>query len=179
MKDSVDDVVEQWLLRLPSVEVGAAAALGRMHRISRIVQLRSEAILEEAGLTRGEFDVLAVLMRHERPLAPTEIATALSASPAGTTKRVQKLLAAGLLTRKPHESDRRSALLHLTPRARQEIPLLLEAITGMEREVLAVLPPDAASQLNDTLKVLLVELETQDSSSTEKVLRVGFTGAEM
>lgn len=170
----MDGVVEQWRLRLPSIEVEAAAVLGRIHRISRIVQLQSEAVLEEAGLTRGEFDVLAVLMRHGRPLAPTEIAAALSASPAGTTKRVQKLLAAGLLTRRPHESDRRSALLDLTPRARQGIPPLLEAITGIERELLAILPPEETSHLNHALRVLLVELESKGLAAPEKLSRQHF-----
>lgn len=167
MNDSVDAVVEQWQTELPSIDIGQAAPLGRIHRISRVVQLRSDAILEQAGLSRGEFDVLAVLMRHGRPMAPTEIASVLSASPAGTTKRVHKLQTAGMLVRKPHESDRRSALLETTPRARDVFPVLLRAITSMEMAVLEALAPEARGQLDDALKLLLIELESPKSRASD------------
>ncbi|MET4538428.1 DNA-binding MarR family transcriptional regulator [Arthrobacter bambusae] len=93
-------------------------------------------------------------------MAPTEIALALSASPAGTTKRVQKLLAAGFLIRKPHQTDKRSALLETTNHARDKFPALLEAITTMEIEVLKALGPESLDVLDDALGRLLSGLES-------------------
>jgi DNA-binding MarR family transcriptional regulator len=167
MKDSIDAVVEQWRGVLPEAEVQPAAAIGRIHRISQIVQLQSIPILEQAGLGRGEFDVLALLMRSGRAMAPTEIALTLSASPAGTTKRVQKLLTAGLLSRKPHESDRRSALLETTPKARDMFPSLMRMITSMERDVLAVLAPGPKDALDEALRTLLIGLEPTPAEADE------------
>ncbi|WP_285251262.1 MarR family transcriptional regulator [Pseudarthrobacter sp. fls2-241-R2A-168] len=168
MNDSVDAVVEQWREVLPSVNIEPASTMGRIHRISRLVQLRSSAILDKAGLTRGEFDVLAVLVRHGRAMAPTEIASTLSVSPAGMTKRLQKLLSSGLLLRRPHQKDRRSALLEITPRTQHMFPALLEAITAMETSVVAALPREERGALDDSLRTLLLDLESGGPEATER-----------
>ena len=68
----------------------------------------------------------------------------------GTTKRLDKLEAAGLITREPDPNDRRGTLIALTDKGRELIDAvtgphlanearLLQALTDEEREQLAAL----------------------------------------
>ncbi|MGQ9925318.1 MAG: MarR family winged helix-turn-helix transcriptional regulator [Chloroflexaceae bacterium] len=55
------------------------------------------------------------LLQSEGPLAMKELAGRLGISPPSVTALTRRLLATGLVTRRPHADDSRVALLELTP----------------------------------------------------------------
>lgn len=101
--------------------VGHAGAEPAMTLASQLMVARSlfgsfiETTLETAGLNSGEADVLmAVRVRDDEPVTPTDLVVQLAVSSPGMTKRLDALETKGLLRRESHPSDRRSLTLHLT-----------------------------------------------------------------
>lgn len=68
-RDAVDVVLEQWARARPDLDAPPMGVLGRLSRLTRIVERELKALFEEFGLERGEFDVLATLRRAARPRA--------------------------------------------------------------------------------------------------------------
>ena len=68
------------------------------------------------GLGNGDFDVLAALRRAGSPYAlrHRDLTASMLVTPGAVTKRVDRLLAKGLVTRGAHESDGRGQLVRLT-----------------------------------------------------------------
>jgi DNA-binding MarR family transcriptional regulator len=76
----------------------------------------------------------------------------------GTTKRLDRLEQAGLITREPDPQDRRGTLITLTPAGRELIDSVTEAHLANERRLLAALPGDEQRQLADLLRALQLGL---------------------
>lgn len=163
--DYVDGVRSQWNRLFPGLHTGAVDIVGRINRISQIIQLRSDAVLASNGITRAEFDMLSLLARAARPMAPTELATELLISGPGTTKRIRKLVDAGLADREANPLDGRGALIRLTPRAANVLRPILEAVLRLEESLISAVEPAAASTLAGNLRVLLSSLEPRPGSS--------------
>jgi DNA-binding MarR family transcriptional regulator len=69
-----------------------------------------------SGLTLGEYDVLVHLSEAPgRALRMSELADRLLLSRSGLTRRIDSMVKAGLVTRRPCHDDGRGALAELTP----------------------------------------------------------------
>lgn len=66
------------------------------------------------GVSAGEADVLTIVLLSAEPPAPTDLANRLGMTTAGMTSRLNSLEAAGLIERRPHATDGRRRILHLT-----------------------------------------------------------------
>ncbi len=75
------------------------------------------AAAEAFGVNRTDLRILDLLQRHPQ-LTAGGLAAAAGLSPAATTTAIQRLVAAGYLTRATDESDRRRAVLALTDAAK-------------------------------------------------------------
>ncbi|MEJ1155800.1 MarR family winged helix-turn-helix transcriptional regulator [Microbacterium marmarense] len=64
--------------------------------------------------------MLIIREQREQAVSPHDIAEHLRISSASTTKLLDRLVASGYVTRQPHPSDRRSRVVELTDRSRQE-----------------------------------------------------------
>ena len=74
-----------------------------------------EADLAEHGLTLGDYQVLVFLSEAEaRSMRMCDLAAQLQLSPSGLTRRLDGLVRAGLVERRPSETDRRVMLAVLT-----------------------------------------------------------------
>lgn len=163
--DYVDRVRHQWEQIFPGLETGSVDIVARIHRIGQLIQLRSDAVLAENGITRAEFDMLSLLARTGRPMGPTELAGELLISGAGATKRIKKLLDAGLVQRYTNPQDGRGALVRMTPKAHTRLRPIVESVLNFEAGLLAALDPAAAGQLGSDLRGLLAALEPQPVTS--------------
>jgi DNA-binding MarR family transcriptional regulator len=163
--DYVDRVRQQWEEIFPGLATGSVDIVARINRIAQIVQSRSDTVLAENGITRAEFDMLSLLARVGRPVAPTELATELLISGAGATKRIKKLLDAGLVQRDINPRDGRGALVRMTPKARDLLRPILESVLDFEAALLSVLDPSTAGELTRNLRALLAGLESPPGAS--------------
>ena len=152
MRDGVDEIIERWRVERPDLDPSPIGVIGRMSRLSRALEARLEVVYREHGLEPGWHDLLATLRRQGPPfkLRPTDMMGSLMLTSGGTTKRLDKLEAAGLVAREPDPNDRRGTLIALTDKGRELIDAvtgphlanearLLQALTDEEREQLAAL----------------------------------------
>src|SRR6266513_298480 len=97
--DAVDAMLEQWQRERPDLDVSATAILGRISRIAALVDQAMDRVFEPHGLTGGDFVVLAALRRSGKPyqLTPTALSRSMMVSSGGTTKRLDRLDARGLI----------------------------------------------------------------------------------
>jgi anionic cell wall polymer biosynthesis LytR-Cps2A-Psr (LCP) family protein len=91
-------------------------------------------------------------------LAVREFATTLMLTSSGTTKRLDRLEQAGLITRAPDPDDRRATLITLTEAGHELIDAVTEAHLENERELLRALTPGDRRRLADLLRKLQLGL---------------------
>lgn len=163
--DYIDVIRQQWGQIFPDVDTGPTSIVGRINRIAQIIQLRSDTVLAANGITRAEFDVLSLLARTGRPMAPTELAAELLISGAGATKRLKKLGDAGLIRRETNPQDGRGALIHLSGKAQDLLRPILESVLDFEAGLLSGLSAPARRNLARNLRELLGSLEPRPRGS--------------
>ena len=160
-KDRVDELVAQWRVERPDLDLQPMAVIGRLGRVATHLTRAIEAVFTEHGLGIGEFDVLAALRRSGEPFAmrPTERAHALRLSPAGTTHRLDRLEVVGWITRQPDPTSRRSSVVQLTPTGRDLIDRLVVDHVANERALLDALSPRELAAFDAALRKLLGQFE--------------------
>src|ERR1700755_1326346 len=115
-RDGVDVILEQWRRERPELDPSPIGVIGRISRLARELEQRLEPVYREHGLEPGWHDVLATLRRTGPPyrMRPTDLTATMMLTSSGTTKRLDKLGAAGLIAREPDPNDRRGTLIALT-----------------------------------------------------------------
>jgi DNA-binding MarR family transcriptional regulator len=159
-RDGIDAIIEQWRRERPDLDPSPIGVIGRISRLARELEQRLEPVYREHGLEPGWHDVLATLRRTGPPyrLRPSEFTGALMLTSSGTTKRLDRLEQAGLITREPDPDDRRGTLITLTAAGRELIDGVTEAHLENERRLLAALTDDEERQLADLLRTLRLGL---------------------
>src|SRR6266540_4247487 len=162
-EDHVDRILEQWARERPSLDASPIAVVGRIFRASRFLESGLEEVFGRFGLTRGEFDTLASLLRSGRPyrLTPSGLSKGLLISNGTATYRVDALELAGLVRRFGHPEDRRGILVELTPRGRKVARSAVDATLAVEARLLSSLDDGRRARLADDLKALLRGLEPE------------------
>ena len=159
-RDGVDLILEQWRGERPELDPSPIGVIGRISRLARELEQRLEPVYREHGLENGWHDVLATLRRAGPPyrLRPTDFTSALMLTSSGTTKRLDRLEQAGLITRGPDPDDRRGTLITLTDAGLRLIDAVTEAHLENERRLLAVLSAADQQRLARLLRSLLLGL---------------------
>jgi DNA-binding MarR family transcriptional regulator len=159
-RDGVDLIVEQWRRERPDLDSSPIGVVGRISRLARELEQRLEPVYREHGLEPGWHDVLATLRRNGPPyqLRPSEFTGALMLTSSGTTKRLDRLEQAGLITRTPDPQDRRGVVITLTDQGRALIDAVTEAHLENERTLLGTLTEAEQTRLADLLRKLQLGL---------------------
>jgi DNA-binding MarR family transcriptional regulator len=159
-RDGVDAIIEAWEHERPELDHSPIGVVGRISRLARQIEQRLEVVYREHGLEPGWHDVLATLRRSGPgyQLRVSDFSTTLMLTSSGTTKRLDRLEQAGLITREPDPHDRRGTLITLTRAGRKLIDSVTEAHLANERRLLAALSADEQRQLADLLRALQLGL---------------------
>jgi DNA-binding MarR family transcriptional regulator len=159
-RDGVDLILEQWQRERPDLDPSPIGVIGRVSRLARELEQRLEPVYREHGLEPGWHDVLATLRRTGAPyrLRPTEFTNALMLTSSGTTKRLDRLEQAGLITRAADPDDRRGTLITLTAAGRSLIDAVTEAHLENERRLVSALTDAEQRRLGDLLRKLQLSL---------------------
>ena len=160
-QDHVDQIVEQWRLQRPDLDVSPMGIIGRMSRLSRFLEHSIAEVLARYGLNESQFAVLAALRRAGPPncLSPTDLYNSLLVSSGAMTNRLRRLEEAGLVKRVPDPRDGRSLLVALTRKGHRLIDQAVEAHTANEHRLLTPLGPGDRKVLTDLLRGLLLQFE--------------------
>ena len=159
--DAVDAMLEQWERERPDLDVSATGILGRISRIAALVDQEMDRVFQPHGLTGGDFVVLAALRRSGTPyqLTPTALSRSMMVSSGGTTKRLDRLEARGLIRRDPDPTDRRGTLVTLTNAGLATIDTVASEHAQNEKRLVATLSPNQRKTLTRLLRELLLALE--------------------
>lgn len=165
--DYLDELIAQWRRQRPAVDVAPMGVIGRISRLSRLLERQIEDLFAAHGLQGGRFDVLAALVRAGEPhrLTPTQLYNSLLVSSGAITNRIDRLVEEGLVTRGSNASDKRSMPVQLTETGRDRLDEALIAHVKNEEELLAALDPRERELLAQLLRRWLIVLGDQDQPS--------------
>ena len=99
------------------------------------------------GITATRFDALEALSRHGGTARPAELRDTLHLPAQTITSVLDQLQAAGLVSRSPHPSDRRSTIAELTPAGRQAIEQICPPLIQIEDDCMSALSQAEQDQL--------------------------------
>ncbi|RLV50148.1 MarR family transcriptional regulator [Nocardioides mangrovicus] len=130
------------------------SVIGRLHRVGLALTRRIEELYAESGLSEPEFDLMATLRRSGPPYerAAGELAEHTMVTTGGLTKRVDRLVARGLLERTTGTDDARRRMVRLTPSGFGVIDRAYAAHMANERYLVDLLSPTDASRLEAILR---------------------------
>lgn len=164
--DRIDLVEAAWRRERPDLDVSPLQAVARLHRVANHLTEELVAVYARHGLSEGDFDVLATLRRSGPPFerSPGDLAASTLVTSGGMTKRVDRLVGAGLVTRRVSEDDARARVVALTERGREVVDAAFTDHMANERRLVDMLTPAQARGLEDALRTWLAALEEPPAS---------------
>jgi DNA-binding MarR family transcriptional regulator len=155
--DRVETFVEQWRRERPDLDPSPMAVIGRIRRISDDFTDELIRNYRRFGLGEGEFDVLCALRRAGEPfsLSQGDIAEHTMVTAGATSKRVDRLESAGLVTRHPSAGDGRGRTVELSAEGHRLIDTAYPAHLRLEEELLSPLSRDERTRLEELLRKLI------------------------
>lgn len=158
--DAVDRVVAQWHRERPDLDVSAMGVIGRISRVSALLDRRIAKTLAGYDLHPGEFDLLATLRRSGAPhrLTVGQLLKSTMVTSGAVTHRLNRLDDKQLVTRDLDPSNRRSIIVTLTKKGLDLVDEALSAHVDNEQRQLACLTKQKQEALAELLRELLLGL---------------------
>ncbi len=152
--DHVGRIMEQWGRERPELDVSPQGVIGRLHRLAARLTDELVAVYGEFGLGEGEFDVLATLRRSGTPyaLTPGELAAQTMVSSGAVTKRVDRCVEQGWVTRRVSDHDGRGRVVALSEAGREVIDRAFAAHMANEHRLVGLLSQTERARLARTLE---------------------------
>ncbi len=153
--DHVARIMAQWQQERPDLDVSPQGIIGRLHRLASRLTEELVAVYADFGLGEGDFDVLATLRRSGAPyaLTPSELAAGTMVTSGAITKRVDRLVAQGLATRRVSQADARGRVVALTDLGVETIDRAFTAHMANEHRLVASLGEIERARLAHLLEV--------------------------
>jgi len=160
-RDEVDEIVERWESERPDLDVAPLHVLSRISRLARHLDRVRRAAFAAHGLETWEFDVLSALRRAGPPyqLSPGALLRATLVTSGTMTNRIDRLTAAGLVSRSRDPQDGRGVLVQLTDRGLQTVDAAMSDLLTREHAILTSLNDAEQGQLADSLRILLAPFD--------------------
>jgi len=155
--DVVGRIVRRWKELRPDLDPSPLLVIGRLTRFAALIDAELRPPFASAGLSSGDFDLLAALRRHgpEHELSPGKLAEATLVTTGGTTKRIDRLENLGLVARRVSQLDGRARIVALTQQGIRMVDQLMPVHLTNEARILDVLTPTQRRQLAALLRILL------------------------
>jgi DNA-binding MarR family transcriptional regulator len=157
--DAVDRITGQWNAVRPDIDVSPIRVIGRVSRLSRLVDRRLAENFARYGVESWMYDVLATLRRSGEPykLTAGDLVRQTMVTTGAITNRIDRLAQRGFVER-ARTDDRRKVIVRLT---RDGLDVVEEVVVGhmaTEREILAALSPRQQDDLARLLRTTLLAL---------------------
>jgi DNA-binding MarR family transcriptional regulator len=157
--DAVDRITSQWSAVRPDIDVSPINVIGRVSRLSRLVDRRLGENFARYGIEAWMYDVLATLRRSGEPyeLTAGDLVRQTMVTTGAITNRIDRLEQRGLVERASAD-DRRKVIVRLT---RQGLDVVEEVVVdhmATERQILADLSPRQQHDLAHLLRKTLLAL---------------------
>jgi DNA-binding MarR family transcriptional regulator len=169
--DFVSQVMAQWEAERPDLDVSPQGVIARLHRLAMRLTEDLVKVYAEFGLGEGEFDVLATLRRAGAPyeLTPGDLASSTMVSSGAVTKRVDRCVEQGLVSRRVSDHDARGRVVALTRKGRHLIDRAFEAHIANEHRLVSVLDETKRAELASLLEEWGRALDGTDATRTQEL----------
>ncbi len=173
-QDSVDRIAGQWRVVRPDVDVRPMGVIGRVSRLSRLVDRRLAENFARHGIENWMYDVLATLRRSGPPyeLTAGELVRQSMVTTGAITNRIDRLEERGFVER-AGAADRRKVVVRLTEAGRDLVDDVVAGHMATEAEILSVLPRREQQELGDLLRVVLLGLGDRAEPADQPVRGTG------
>ena len=160
--DSVDRIVGQWNVVRPDLDSSPIEVVGRVSRLSRLIDRRLTENFARFGLESWMYDVLATLRRSGEPyeLTAGDLTRHTMVTTGAVTNRIDRLEQRGLVERATSH-DRRKVMVRLTTLGLQTVDDVVVAHLDAEREILGALSARQRTELANLLRIALIGLGDQ------------------
>jgi DNA-binding MarR family transcriptional regulator len=157
--DAVDRITNQWSAVRPDVDVSPINVIGRVSRLSRLVDRRLAQNFARHGIESWMYDVLATLRRSGEPyeLTAGDLVRQTMVTTGAITNRIDRLEQRGLVER-ARTDDRRKVIVRLTKKGLDVVDEVVDTHMATEREILAALSPRQQHNLGHLLRTTLLAL---------------------
>ena len=158
-QDAVDRITSQWHDVRPDLDLSPVEVIGRVSRLSRLVDRRLAQNFARFGIENWMYDVLATLRRSGEPYALTagDLVRQTMVTTGAITNRIDRLEQRGLVER-TRTDDRRKVVVRLTGKGLDLVEEVVVAHLATEREILAGLTARQRRDLAGMLRILLLGL---------------------
>ncbi len=163
--DYVSSVLTQWALERPDLDTSPMGIIGRISRLSLVVEKELEPVFVQFGLNSWSFDMLATLRRAGTPykLSPTDLFRSMMVTSGTMTNRIDRLEEKALVRRVPDPEDRRGIMVELTEQGHELIDGALISHVTNEARLLHTLSREEQHALTILLSKWLSSLEHHSS----------------
>jgi DNA-binding MarR family transcriptional regulator len=157
--DAVDRIIGQWNAVRPDLDSSPIGVIGRVSRLSRLVDRRLAENFARHGIESWMYDMLATLRRCGEPyeLAAGELVGQTMVTTGAITNRIDRLVERGLVVR-TRTDDRRKVIVRLTPSGLDVVEEVVVPHLATERDILAALSPRQQHELAHLLRITLLAL---------------------
>lgn len=157
--DAVGRVVGQWRRERPDVDVSPLEVVGRISRLSRVVDRILAENFARYGIEAWMFDVIATLRRSGAPyeLSAGDLVKQTMVTTGAMTNRIDRMEQRGLVERVPAE-DRRKVIVRLTDAGLRLVDEVVVTHMATEERILEGLSRRQRDDLALRLKETLVRL---------------------
>jgi DNA-binding MarR family transcriptional regulator len=157
--DTVDRITAQWASVRPDIDSTPIHVIGRVSRLSRLLDRRLAENFARHGLEDWMYDMLATLRRHGEPYALTagQLVRQSMVTTGAITNRIDRLEQRGLVER-TGTTDRRKVVVHLTPAGLELVDRVAVGHMATEAAILEVLSERQRHDLARLLRTTLIAL---------------------
>ncbi|MEV4118702.1 MarR family transcriptional regulator [Micromonospora sp. NPDC049645] len=163
--DRIADIVGQWRRERPDLDPSPLLIIGRIQQIAAVLDATLRPPFAAADLGNGDFDVLAALRREGEPYTLTagQLSHRMLVTTGAVTKRVDRLIARGLVSRSVSEADARGRVVGLTPAGVALTDRLIEEHLANEAAILRGLTDRDRRTLERLLTAMTRTLTARDA----------------
>lgn len=168
-RDVVDRIVGEWAQVQPELDVSPVEVVGRVSRLSRIIDQRLAENFAEHGIENWMYDVMATLRRIGPPheLSAGDLVRQTMVTTGAMTNRIDRLEARGYVVRVPSVVDRRSVTVRITPEGIDKVDEVAVTHYQLENSLLEALSPSQQENTQRSLRTLLIALGDTDTAAEQ------------
>ncbi len=157
--DAVDRIAGEWRTERPDLDPSPMEVIGRISRLSRLVDRRLADNFQRFGIEAWMYDVLATLRRIGPPneLSAGDLVRLSMVTTGAITNRIDRLEARGYVER-VGTTDRRKVIVRLTPEGLALVDEVAGPHLAVEAKILSVLTDDERAALTESLRTVLLSL---------------------
>ncbi|MGQ1786800.1 MULTISPECIES: MarR family winged helix-turn-helix transcriptional regulator [unclassified Saccharicrinis] len=156
-KDIIDILIADWKKERPELDVEAMHIVGRILKLNKILEKRTNKVLKDSAIHYTDLDVLATLRRSGEPflLAPKQLMKSVLITSGAMTALLDRLTKLELVYRAPDLKDGRIKLVGLTEKGREKIDQAIVVRFEESKSAVQGLDKNECSELSILLKKLL------------------------